>query len=190
MTFSEWKKILRRELDDLPDDEVDSAIDYYKEMYADMAEAGRREEDILSEFGDPYECADKIRRERGFGERRAREDKPKKERRRFSLGEAVGTALFSLLIFLPIAATGLGIIATFIALAISGAAVAFAGVVGAVASPALLLFGLGGGTVLMSLGACVCLFGVGILLTVGFWLATKYSLKGALTLTTLIYRRV
>ena len=190
MTFGEWKRILHRELDDLPYEEIDSAIDYYKEMYADMAESGRCEEDILKEFGDPCECAAKIRRERGFGERVTCEEKPKKERRRFSVGEAIGAFLFSLLIFLPIAATGLGVIVTFIALAVSGAAMAFAGVVGAVASPALLLFGLGGGEVLMAIGACVCLFGVGILLMIGFWLATKYSVKGAVALTSLIYRRI
>ena len=198
MTFSEWKKALRRSLDDLPDEEIDTAIEYYKEMFADMTEAGRSEEDILAEFGAPAECAERILRDRGYDPVRSepasvtkkepRADKEKKPERRFSILRAVGIFFFSLLIYLPIAAIAFSLIISFAAVAFSGAACAAACALVAAVAPIGLLIGAGGGEVVMSIGICLVLAGVGVLLAIGFFYATKYTSKGALALTKLLYR--
>ena len=203
MNFSEWKKALRAALDDMPDDEVDSALDYYKEMFADMSELGRSERDILTEFGTPSDCADKIRRECGDQSEANAEktsDTPhnvsnsggkseKMRKRRFSVGEAIGVFFFSLIIMLPLLAAAIGVVAAFGACAFSGATVALGGALLCAASPAVLLLGYGTGELILVLGGGITMIGIGGLIAVGFFLATKYTAKGTLAFLRLIYRR-
>ncbi len=67
MTKYEWERRLRNSLDDLPSREKDKVFDYYDELFADKIESGMLEEDIIDEFGSPYEVADRIRHENQFG---------------------------------------------------------------------------------------------------------------------------
>lgn len=67
MTKYEWERRLRKCLDDLPSREKDKVFDYYDELFADKIECGMREEDIIDEFGSPYEVAERIRNENRFG---------------------------------------------------------------------------------------------------------------------------
>ena len=213
MNFSEWKKALRAALDDMPDDEVDSALDYYKEMFADMSELGRSERDIIAEFGTPSDCADKIRRECGDlkavksdenteekantphtvlnSEQKAEKsaDSESNKKRRISVGEAIGIFFFSLILVLPLAAAAFGAVAAFGACAISGGLIALGGALLCAASPAVLLLGYGTGELILVLGGGITMIGIGGLLAVGFFLATKYTAKGTLAFLRLIYRR-
>ena len=209
MNFSEWKRTLRARLDDLPDDEIDAAIDYYKEMFSDMSDAGRSEAEILSDFGSPEECAERIRKETSDAESEVapegvsnfdgdsakikRDDTKgsvlKSKLSRISVGEAVGIFFFSLLILLPLVSAALGIIVALGSVAISGVAIAISGALLAVASPTIFVFGYGLGEFLFTLGGGILLIGLGGLLTVGFWYATKYSAKGTLAFLKIVYRR-
>lgn len=67
MTKYEWERRLKKCLRDLPSIEQDKVFDYYDELFADKIECGMREEDIIDEFGSPYEVADRIRNENRFG---------------------------------------------------------------------------------------------------------------------------
>ncbi|MCX4314104.1 MAG: hypothetical protein OSJ83_09675, partial [Clostridia bacterium] len=44
----------------LPDDEIKRVTDYYGELFADKAERGESEREIINEFGNPVDVADKI----------------------------------------------------------------------------------------------------------------------------------
>ncbi len=60
MTKGEWTAELRRRIRRLPDDEIKRVIDYYEELYADKSERGFPENEIISQFGNPADVADKI----------------------------------------------------------------------------------------------------------------------------------
>ena len=66
MTKYEWERRLKKCLSDLPLREQNKVYDYYDELFADKIECGMREEDIIDEFGSPYEVADRIRNENPF----------------------------------------------------------------------------------------------------------------------------
>lgn len=212
MNFSDWRKALRRALDDIPDDEVDAAIDYYKEMFADMAEAGKSEEEILAEFGSAESCAEKIRAERGecsdFNDKKddtptpvstceqktkngeATPKKPKaQEKRRVSVGEIIGLVFFVLILGLPLVAAVIAIVVSFASLAISGIAIALAGGLVTAAAPFAFILEYSVGEITMLIGAGLAMIGVGALIAIGFYYPTKYSAKGAIKLLKLIFRR-
>ena len=215
MSFSEWKKALRANLDDMKDDEVDAAIDYYKEMFADMSDAGKSETDILAEFGTPAECASKIRieqsesadfdkksdisthtvlnsEEKNDTSRRKEESTPSQKKqtdRRTSIGGIIGMFLFSLIIILPLAGVALGIVVSFASVAVSGVAISVSGALLVVASPAVFILQYGIGEMLLCIGGGITLIGVGIILAIAFWCLTKLSVKGTMAFFRLIYRR-
>ena len=112
-----------------------------------------------------------------------------KEKRRISVGEAIGIFFFSLILVLPLAAAAFGVIAALGACAFSGATVALGGALLCAASPAVLLLGYGTGELILVLGGGITMIGIGGLLAVGFFLATKYTAKGTLAFLRLIYRR-
>lgn len=60
MTKGEWTAELRRRIRRLPDDEIRRVIEYYEELYADKSERGFPENEIISQFGNPADVADKI----------------------------------------------------------------------------------------------------------------------------------
>lgn len=60
MTYIEWKNELEDYLIDLPYDERQKVFSYFSEMYADRREAGYREEEIIAEFGAPYDAAQRV----------------------------------------------------------------------------------------------------------------------------------
>lgn len=60
MTKYEWETELKKNIRRLPDDEIKRVMDYYGELFADKAERGESEREIINEFGNPVDVADKI----------------------------------------------------------------------------------------------------------------------------------
>lgn len=60
MTKYEWFTELKRNIHRLPDDEVRRVTDYYDELFEDNIERGKTELEIIREFGNPSDVADKI----------------------------------------------------------------------------------------------------------------------------------
>jgi len=60
MTKYIWEKELRNNLKNIPQEEVSNILAYYDELFADKAEQGLSEKQIIREFGNPYDVAYKI----------------------------------------------------------------------------------------------------------------------------------
>lgn len=60
MTKYEWEKELKMNIHRLPDDEIQRVMDYYGELFEDNIERGKSEREIISEFGNPVDVADRI----------------------------------------------------------------------------------------------------------------------------------
>lgn len=60
MTKYEWETELKKNIHRLPKSEQDKALEYYNELFMDKAESGRSETQIIAEFGNPCDVADKI----------------------------------------------------------------------------------------------------------------------------------
>lgn len=60
MTKYEWETELKRNIHRLPDDEIKRVMEYYGELFDDKAERGESEREIIFEFGNPVDVADKI----------------------------------------------------------------------------------------------------------------------------------
>ena len=197
MNFDQWKKALRARLSAMPEDETDAILEYYKEMYADMADSGKSEGEIIAEFGTPEECALRALEDGEYAEKSTHtpdtvsnfSGKSEKKRRSFSVGEAVGVFFFSLIITLPLIGAALGVILSLASVSISGIVISLGGGIILIASPIWLFAGFGTGEILMLLGGAVTMIGAGGLIAIGFLYATKYSATGVLYCIRLIYRR-
>ena len=60
MTKYEWETELKKNIHRLPPDEIKRVMEYYGELFDDYAERGKRETEIIHEFGNPVDVADKI----------------------------------------------------------------------------------------------------------------------------------
>ncbi len=60
MTKYEWEHELKKNIHRLPADEIARVLDYYDEMFEDNIERGKAECEIIREFGNPVDVADKI----------------------------------------------------------------------------------------------------------------------------------
>jgi len=60
MTKYEWERELRNNLKRVPETEVARILDYYNELFADKAEEGLSEKEIVRRFGNPFDVAYKI----------------------------------------------------------------------------------------------------------------------------------
>lgn len=60
MTKYEWESGLKKGIASLPLAEKQRVLEYYDEIFSDKAEQGMKEEEIVAEFGNPYEAAAKI----------------------------------------------------------------------------------------------------------------------------------
>jgi len=63
MKFKKWLNKLKKELRKLPQSEIDEALRYYQELYADKRDMGMREAAIIAEFGSPEYAAEAIKKE-------------------------------------------------------------------------------------------------------------------------------
>lgn len=60
MTKYEWESELKRNIHRLPKSEQDRALEFYNELFEDRIESGWTETQIIAEFGNPCDVADKI----------------------------------------------------------------------------------------------------------------------------------
>ena len=60
MTKYEWERELKNNLKRVPEAEVARILDYYNELFADKAEEGMSEKEIIRKFGNPFDVAYKI----------------------------------------------------------------------------------------------------------------------------------
>lgn len=60
MTYTEWRDELKNNLLSVSEAERRRVLDYYAEAYADRREAGFSEREIISDFGAPYDAAQRI----------------------------------------------------------------------------------------------------------------------------------
>lgn len=60
MTYIKWKDEVESYLNNIPPEEKGKIFSYFSEMYADKREAGESEEQIIEEFGAPYDVARRI----------------------------------------------------------------------------------------------------------------------------------
>lgn len=60
MTRYEWERELKKYIAALPKTEQAKIFDYYGEIFEDKIEAGMQEEQIIREFGNPYDVASRI----------------------------------------------------------------------------------------------------------------------------------
>ncbi len=60
MTKYEWETELKKNIHRLPDDEIKRVLEYYGELFEDNIERGKSETQIINEFGNPVDVADKI----------------------------------------------------------------------------------------------------------------------------------
>lgn len=69
MTKYEWETELKKCMTRLPKAEQDRVLAYYNELFADRADDGMSEKQIINEFGNPVDVAFKIMTEYGMDER-------------------------------------------------------------------------------------------------------------------------
>lgn len=60
MTKYEWESELKKNIHRLPKEEINRVMEYYDELFADKIERGYGETEIVSQFGNPVDVADKI----------------------------------------------------------------------------------------------------------------------------------
>lgn len=187
----EWESILLQHLKPLGDEERFQIAEYYREIYADKLEMGATPDAVLAEFGNPEECAQKILQEAGkdvetvdveesklvtpLVETTAEKPVVQKSRRKWTPSITTGMVFLTLLVILPLAGSAVGVIASFAACAIAGGATSLAGGIYAVCS--LFFGGLGMETsgIFAHFGMGLAAIGVGFLMCVGFYYATKYT---------------
>ncbi|MCL2061039.1 MAG: DUF1700 domain-containing protein [Firmicutes bacterium] len=76
MTKYEWEKELKNNLKRLPQEEIARIVDYYNELFADKAESGSSEREIIRGFGNPFDVAYKIIYDSGAVAAQAEETPP------------------------------------------------------------------------------------------------------------------
>lgn len=171
MTYIQWRDELNGCLGSMPADEKEKVFSYFAEMYADKRDAGLSEEEIVAEFGAPYDVAQRILNEEGYGtkncsrspaERTEKSESRKeqasgKNKKSLSAGGVVLIVLLCIVCFGPfvgLISAVFGITVGFIAAPIGiivygfctiGAAIG--GIVAGYAAPNILLLGIGLATV-------------------------------------------
>ena len=60
MTKYEWESELKKNIHRLPAEEINRVLEYYDELFADKIERGQNEYEIVRQFGNPVDVADKI----------------------------------------------------------------------------------------------------------------------------------
>ncbi len=188
MSLKKWEKILVKNLTGISKRERQTVLEYYREIYGDKLEAGYTEEEILKEFGEPETCARKILSE----ENGVAFDEPKMKtvQTGYSVGAIVGLACMTVLLVIPLYAVIVAVAATFASCVAAGVAFVIGG--GAYTLVAPFFYGINGapvGGVIANVGCGIAMAGVGLLLFVGFYFATKYTVIFAIKLFKAIYCR-
>ena len=182
MTYKKWEKQLLKYLRPLPAEERNAAVEYYREIYGDRMDAGEEEDRILSEFGSPRACAEKILKENG-------KDLPSANATS-SIGAIIGMFFLTVLLVIPLFSAAFSVVSAFGAATVAGAVSSIAGALYTVVSPIYLAIqGISFGGILAHMGMGIALAGVGALLFFAFLYITKYSFIYLIKGTLAIYKR-
>lgn len=193
MTLKQWERRLVNSLKGLSKQERQTALEYYREIYGDKLDAGYTGEEIVEEFGSPEECAKNILSDSDYTQTVMTKPKEKRTvvvKETYSAGAIVGLVCMTLLLIIPLYAVIVSVIAAFASCVIVGGACVVEGALFALVGP--FYFGIHGmpfGGIVANVGAAIATIGVGFLIFVGFYLATKYTTIGAVKLFKLIYFR-
>ena len=172
MTYRQWEKAFKKRLSRLPKEERERALGYYAELYGDKLDAGVSEKEIVREFGDPKDAADKIIAE--STETSSAQGKAVKPRTAGdTAARIVAAALLFLFVGLPLLAVVFCLAAAGAALFLSGFAVILAGVAYVVYFLAQLCM-YGGAGYVAQIGIGLAAAGVGALLVPLFLCCTKW----------------
>ena len=176
MSLKDWEKELIKHLTPLSKEEKKQIIDYYREIYGDKIDAGYTGEEVLEEFGAPEECAKKILADEGKTPIvKATLQQIKDKVTAHSAADITGLVFFTLFVGIPVFAALFSIVASFGAVAISGVATSLAGGLFTIGSPFYYGYhGLGFGGIVAHMGIGIAAIGIGILLAIAFYFATKY----------------
>ena len=71
MTKIEWIAELKKNTEKLPSEEQNRILEYYEELFSDKTESGISEEEIINEFGNPRDVAEKLLNESPAEEEKA-----------------------------------------------------------------------------------------------------------------------
>lgn len=196
MNWKKWERTLKRFLSPLPKSEQKAIAMYYRELYEDKLDLGLSEQEILTEFGSPQACAGRMIAESTIEKEvsvptsnpfvRQYKVKPFKPH---SVGEVVGMVFFTLLLVIPIVAVWVSVIATFVAVGVACIAVALAGIISPLLSPFYSLLGFSGLSFTANLGLYLASAGAGLMLSVVFYYATKYTAIALKETLKLVYGR-
>ena len=167
MTYKLWERNLKKGIKTLPKEERERIAEYYREMFDELKSGGMDEESAIAELGSPEKCA-----AQAIAEGEQNPSSAPKARAKFSAAEAVGLIFFTLLLILPFGAAALGIVIAFGAVALSGGVLGIGGLVFAVYFP---FSGASSSAVTAGIGLGIAASGVGLLLLVGFFYATKWA---------------
>lgn len=203
MTYEQWEAKLKELLSDVSEKEKSEAIGYYKEIYSDKKDAGFSDEDIISEFGAPEDCAGKIKAEdvndtedispvnddaEKNSSAASQAENPEKPSFRPPIATSVaGMILLTIFISIPLFAVLISGIAGLAAICIGGAGVAVGGFGTIVFSVVQLAMGSGFPAFLAMLGMGVAMIGAGIVLAISFFFITKYTAVFTFKLFKLVY---
>lgn len=166
MTKQEFLQRLEQLLADLPYEERDSAMTYYREY---LEEAGpENEQAVLAELGSPEQLAAQIRAAAGAPMARRSWNPPPRPG-----SHRVERILAAVLIALVASPLVLGILGTVFGLAIAGAAMVAAGLVCVVLS--LFQLAPAGMDALLLTGMSLAVLGLGVLWTGGLWVLLRIA---------------
>ena len=185
----EWENSLLEKLKPLGDEERFKIAEYYREIYADKLEAGEVPDLVLAEFGEPEECARKILLEAKKDEDNVCAVEEKKGKQKWTPSILVGMSFLTLLLILPLAGCAVAVIAVFGACCITGGALVLGGGIYAVVALFFGSYGMEAGGIMMHCGMGIASVGIGFLMCVGFYYATKYTIIACVKALRWVYGR-
>lgn len=187
MTKNEWIAELKKNTEKLPSEEQNKILEYYEELFSDKTESGMDEEEIINEFGNPRDVAEKLLNESSAEEEKTAapqenikdgntssdskktEEKPKEEYKPpvyEKKKRSTGSTLAFITLLLLFGFVGLGILiavwAVILSVVVVGASAAFAGIVQFFVS--FTLFNSGIGAALAQLGISIFAAGIGFII--------------------------
>lgn len=187
MTKIEWIAELKKNTEKLPSEEQNRILEYYEELFSDKTESGMSEEEIINEFGNPRDVAEKLLNESPAEEEKTAvpqenikdgntssdskktEEKPKEEYKPpvyEKKKRSTGSTLAFITLLLLFGFVGLGILiavwAVILSVVVVGASAAFAGIVQFFVS--FTLFNSGIGAALAQLGISIFAAGIGFII--------------------------
>ena len=204
----EWEKKFLDSLERLPEAERYRIAEYYREMYGDKLESGQTPDEILAEFGDPKECAERILKENENGAENLVEepktqpeqgiDPEKTQQGReepvnkggyWTPATIVGMVFLTLFLVIPLCGGALGIIAGLGSIALTGGVLVLAGCLYVILAPFMCFTGASVWAIIANMGMGFALSGAGILLGIAFYFATKYAVIWCWKALLWVYKR-